>query len=309
MTETTLEKKSKFKPSLEESRVFNRDLIKTRREKCAQRFQSHDFLVREISNHLIDNLQDIKRSFNHVLNMNLLADQNSAKFKDSIIINQDLSHNMLRQRSGLRIQADEEFLPFKNNSLDLILSCLTLHWVNDLPGSLKQMFNGLKADGLFLGAMFGGETLTELRSSMMKAELNTRGGMSPHISPFVDVRDAGSLLQRAGFALPVVNTERITVTYSDAFALMKELKSMGENNALINRYKGLSSKKMMIETAQIYHDLYADNKGRIPATFDILYLQGWSPHESQQKPLKPGSAKMSIKDALGAFPPKEPEKS
>ena len=309
MNETHSEKKSKFKSSPAEARVFDRELIKSRRDKTAHNFHDYDFLVREVSNHLIDNLQDIKRSYNTILNMNVSVDQLEEQFQESLIIHQDLSRPMLAQKSGKRIQADEELFPFKNNSLELILSCLTLHWINDLPGTLKQIFNALKPDGLFLGAMFGGDTLNELRSAMMKAELEIRGGVSPHVSPFVDVRDAGALMQRAGFALPVVNTERITVTYSDAFALMKELKAMGENNALVNRYKGLSSKTMMMETAKIYHEQYANDKGRIPATFDIIYLQGWAPHESQQKPLKPGSAKMSLKDALGKFPPQKSDKS
>lgn len=309
MTQSTDKKKSKFKPSPQEAHVFNRDVVRQHRERAANNFSKHAFLVQEISSHLLDSLKDIKRSYDHILNMNVAINQNDPAFKNNLVINQDLSAAMISGKPGLSVQADEEFFPFKNNSFDLVLSCLNLHWVNDLPGSLSQIHQCLKPDGLFLAAMFGGETLHELRSAMINAETNIRGGVSPHISPFVDVRDAGSLMQRAEFALPVINTERITVTYSDAFALMKELKAMGENNALIARYKGLSSKQMMIETAKIYHDQFADDKGRIPATFDIIYLQGWSPHESQQKPLKPGSGQMSLKDALGAFPPKHEEKS
>ncbi len=305
MTQSTDKKKSKFRPPPKEAHVFNRDIVRQRRERAANKFSEHAFLTQEISSHLIDNLKDIKRSYDHILNMNVAIDQNDPAFKNNLVVNQDLSVAMLAGKPGFSVQADEEFFPFKNSSFDLILSCLTLHWVNDLPGSLSQIHRCLKPDGLFMAAIYGGETLHELRSAMMKAETNIRGGVSPHISPFVDVRDAGTLMQRAGFSLPVVNTERITVTYPDAFALMKELKAMGENNALINRYKGLSSKQMMLETAKIYHDQFANEKGRIPATFDIIYLQGWFPHESQQKPLKPGSGQMSLKDALGAFPPKQ----
>ncbi len=226
-----------------------------------------------------------------------------AHLNDGFVVHQDLALNMLEGKYGAIVQCDEEFLPFKNQGLELILSCLNLHWVNDLPGCLVQILRSLKPDGLFMGAVFGGETLFELRAAMLKADMDHRGGISPHISPFMDVRDAGGLMQRAGFTLPVVSTERITVTYSDVFALMKELKNMGENNALIKGFKGLTSKRLMMKVAENYHQGFASENGRIPATFDIIYLQGWAPHESQQQPLKPGSAKMALKDALGETPP------
>ncbi|HPF46121.1 MAG: methyltransferase domain-containing protein [Alphaproteobacteria bacterium] len=292
------QKKFKFKAS-NESDLFNRSLIRLRRDKISTTFANHDFLKKEISHRLVDNLGDIKKSFDIILNLNVDESCLTRRFKQAFIISQDLSLNMLKNVSGISIQADEEYLPYKNQGLELVLSCLNLHWVNDLPGTLIQILRSLKPDGLFLGAIFGGETLTELRQSMLKADIELRGGTSPHISPFIDVRDAGSLLQRAGFALPVVSTERITVTYSDALGLMKELKAMGENNALIKQYKGLTSPRLMVKTAEIYHQSYANKDGRVPATFDIVYLQGWAPHESQQKPLKPGTAKISLKEALG----------
>ncbi|MEZ5757681.1 MAG: methyltransferase domain-containing protein [Emcibacteraceae bacterium] len=271
-----------------------------RRDKISPTFAKHDFLKKEISHRLIDNLDDIKKSFDIILTMNVDESCLTQRFKQALVIQQDISLNMLKDGAELTIQADEEYLPYKNQCLELVLSCLNLHWVNDLPGTLIQILRSLKPDGLFLGAIFGGETLTELRQAMLKADIELRGGTSPHISPFIDVRDAGSLLQRAGFALPVVSMERIYVTYSDAFSLMKELKAMGENNALLKQYKGLTSPRVMAKVAKIYHQNYANKDGRIPATFDIVYLQGWAPHESQQKPLKPGSAKMSLKDALAA---------
>ncbi|MBT5187140.1 MAG: methyltransferase domain-containing protein [Kordiimonadaceae bacterium] len=304
MTETTSDKKLQFKGPLKEVEIFNRPLIKKRRDRIASEFRKHDFINQEITNRLIDNVQDIKRNFNIILNMNCDERSMHTHFENVFVINQDLSYKMVSRYEGLKIQADEELFPFQNQSLELILSCLNLHWVNDLPGALAQLLHGLKPDGLFLGALFGGETLTELRQSMLKADMDHRGGISPHISPFVDVRDAGSLMQRAGFTLPVVSTERITVTYSDAFALMKELKGMGENNALMKGYKALSSPKLMMKVAENYHLSFANEQGRIPVTFDIIYLQGWAPHESQQKPLKPGSGKMFLKDALGQKPPK-----
>lgn len=298
------QKKTPFKAPMQENDIFKRALIKSRRERIAKHFEAHDFLNEEISDRLLDNLKDIKRDFKTVLSMNVHGRLLRDYFKSDDIIHQDLSNAMLKSKPGQRIQADEEYLPYKNQSLDLTLSCLNLHWVNDLPGTLIQILRSLKPDGLFLAAMFGGETLTELRQSMLKADMEHRGGISPHISPFIDVRDAGGLMQRAGFALPVVSQERINVTYSDAFALMKELKGMGENSALNKRFKGLSSRQLMMKVAEHYHQNFANEQGRITATFDIIYLQGWAPHESQQKPLKPGSAKMALKDALGTAPPK-----
>ncbi len=304
MTQKTSDKKPQYNAAPFEARIFNRALIKERRDRMAENFIKHDFLKCEVSARLIDNLQDIKRDFKTIANLNCDSQILRDAYQEAFIINQDLSYPMLKTNPALNIQADEELIPFQKQSLDLILSCLTLHWVNDLPGTLFQMLGSLKADGLFLGALFGGETLKELRQAMLMADMDHRGGISPHISPFIDVRDAGALMQRAGFALPVVSTERITVTYKDTFSLMKELKAMGENNALIKNHKGFSSKRLMMRTSEHYQALYANHNGRIPATFDIIYLQGWAPHENQQKPLKPGSGKMFLKDALGKAPPK-----
>ena len=197
------------------------------------------------------------------------------------------------------MQADEEYLPYLPGSLDLVLSNLSLHWVNDLPGCLAQIKHCLKPDGLFLSALFGGETLHELRTCLMEAEMTVRGGASPRISPFVEVRDAGSLLQRAGFALPVVDIDRITVTYENAFKLLAELKGMGEANILRKRSRSLTTARIMMECAKLYQEKFADARGRITVTFDIVYLMGWSPHESQQKPLKPGQGKVSMTDFFG----------
>ena len=296
--------KTSFKEPIPEGDIFNRRLIKSRRDNNVERFKSHDFLNREISERLLDNLKDIKRDFKTILSMNIHDQIIDDHLKPDDIFFQDLSYPVLKSKNGMSVQGDEEYLPYKNQCLDLTLSCLNLHWINDLPGTLIQILRCLKPDGMFLAAIFGGDTLTELRQSMLKADMDHLGGISPHISPFIDVRDAGGLMQRAGFALPVVSQERINVTYSDAFALMKELKGMGENNALNKRFKGLSSRQLMMKVAEHYHQDFANEQGRITATFDIVYLQGWAPHESQQQPLKPGSAKMALKDALGIEPPK-----
>lgn len=304
MTQNTEDKKSKFPSTDMKNAVFNRKIVHMNRERASHEFQNNTFLLKEITERLIDNLQDIRKTFQNVVSVQADIGAVSNYFKDALVIHQDISLSMIQGNAGLTLQGDEEFFPYQNQSLDLILSCLSLHWVNDVPGALVQFFNSLKPDGLFMAALLGGETLKELRQVMMRAEMELRGGVSPHISPFLDVRDAGSLMQRAGFALPVASAETITVTYANAFSLMKDLKSMAEQNSLTKRFKGLTRPELFTRCAELYHQEYANVDGRIPATFEILYLQGWVPHESQQKPLKPGSATMPLKDALGVKPPK-----
>jgi SAM-dependent methyltransferase len=195
-------------------------------------------------------------------------------------------------------KSDAEPLLLEPASLELVVSSLALQFVNDLPGLLAQIRHALKPDGLFLAVITGGDTLTELRQSFAAAEAEIEGGLSPRVIPFVDVRDAGSLLQRAGFALPVTDVDRITVRYNDAFALMQDLRRMGATNILVERTKKPTRRATLLRMAEIYSERFADPDGRIRATFDIIWLSGWAPHESQQKPLKPGSAKMSLADAV-----------
>ncbi|HEY8190083.1 MAG TPA: methyltransferase domain-containing protein, partial [Micavibrio sp.] len=214
------------------------------------------------------------------------------------LIASDLSQRRLRQVSGLKIHADEEFLPFAAGSLDLVLSPLALHSVNDLPGTLLQIRQALKPDGLFMAALLGGETLHELRQAAAEAEMNLRGGLSPRIFPFADKPQMGSLLQRAGFSLPVVDSEIVTVTYEDAFKLMRDIRMMGEGNAIIKRDRSYAGKALFMETARLYQERFSGPGGCIEATFEVIFLIGWSPHESQQKPLKPGSATSRLADIL-----------
>jgi SAM-dependent methyltransferase len=183
--------------------------------------------------------------------------------------------------------------------LDLLTSVLTLHAVNDLPGVLAQARHALNPDGLFLAALFGGETLTELRQSLAAAEIEVTGGISPRVAPFADVRDLGSLLQRAGFALPVADIERTMVRYGDLTQLIRDLRAMGETNALVERSRKPMSRRLLAAAAAHYAANFADPDGKLQATFDIVYLTGWAPHESQQQPLKPGSAATRLADALG----------
>ena len=179
-----------------------------------------------------------------------------------------------------------------------MIAPLTLHWVNDLPGSLLQIRHILKPDGLLLAAMWGGETLKELRAALLQAEIETVSGASPRVSPFTDVRDAGGLLQRAGLGLPVVDSDILTVTYPDMFALIRDLRAMGETNAVKDRRHNFTARATLLRAAAIYRERHGDADGRIPASFQLLTLTGWAPHDSQQKPLKPGSGKVSLIDAL-----------
>jgi SAM-dependent methyltransferase len=192
----------------------------------------------------------------------------------------------------------KEALPFAPQSLDLAVSALAFQFVNDLPGVLAQIRRALRPDGLLLAAMIGGDTLTELRQSFAAAEAECEGGVSPRVMPFADLRDVGALLQRAGFALPVTDVDRVVVRYDNAFALMQDLRRMGATNVLFERRRGPTRRATLLKMAEIYAERFADADGRIRATFDIIWLSAWAPHESQQKPLKPGSAKASLEQAV-----------
>lgn len=194
---------------------------------------------------------------------------------------------------------DLENLPLAPGSLDLAVSLLALQSVNDLPGALIQIRRALRPDGLFIGCLLGGRTLQELRQALLEAEAETSGGVSPRIAPFADLRDLGSLLQRAGFALPVVDSEVVTVRYRDIFGLLRDLRGMGWGNALSARRRTGMRRDTLMRAAALYAERFADPDGRLRATFEIVWLSGWAPHESQQKPLRPGSAKARLADALG----------
>lgn len=266
-------------------------------------------MFREIASRLADRLGDINRTFDLAIDLGshgglvrqaLSGTNKVAEFVETDLVSHRASPEVPQEPSaqGLTLVADEERLPFAPQSADLIFSNLTLHWVNDLPGTLIQIRRALRPDGLFLAAMFGGETLSELRQALIEAETATSGGAAPRVSPYADLSDAAALLQRAGFALPVADMDTITVTYPDAFALMRELRGMGETNAVAERRSHFTSRRTLFEAAARYAALYADSEGRIPATFQILYLAGWAPHESQQQPARPGSAQSSLAEAL-----------
>ncbi len=289
--------------------VFDRAALRLRRDRAAAGFAAHDFLFREVAARLVERLGDVRRRFPLALDLGartgLLAEALGGRFGIARLVQADPSFAMIRRASGLRVVADEEALPFADGAFDLALSLLSLHWTNDLPGALVQIRRSLRADGLFLAALFGAGTLQELRESLAAAEIAVEGGMSPRISPFVDVRDAGALLQRAGFALPMADRDRIAVSYPDALALMRDLRGMGESNALAERRRTPSRRETLARAAAIYAERFADADGRVPATFEIVYLTGWAPHPSQPRPLRPGSAAARLAEALGAADPSD----
>ncbi|MEP3247099.1 MAG: methyltransferase domain-containing protein [Sneathiella sp.] len=284
--------------------LFDREIVHAHRRRAALGdWSKYGFLFDEISDRLAERAQDVARKFDRVLDLGCHSGafaRHLGNYTDAgTVISADLSADML-ETGDLKnaVVADEEFLPFAPASFDMIGSVLSLHWTNDLPGALIQIFRSLKPDGLFLGALFGIDSLSELKTCLTQAELEVCGGISPRISPFTDVRDAGALLQRAGFALPVSDVETITLKYRTAFDLMKELRFMGEGNALIDRQKSFTGRAVLMRAAELYAEQFADAEGLISASFQIIYLTGWSPHENQQKPLKPGSGQTSLTDLL-----------
>ena len=282
--------------------VFDRSLLRQRRNRVAARLPAHDFLFREAADRLADRLMDVTRTFPTALDLGsrtgLLGEILAGRGGIETLIQAELSHAMLRQAPGLRVVADAELLPFAPGSFDLVISVLDLHWVNDLPGSLAQVNRALKPDGMFLACMLGGETLTELRQSLLLAESELEGGVSPRLSPLIDLPDAAMLLQRTNFALPVVDVETITVTYDNALRLMHDLRGMGEANAVLARRRTPTRRATMLRAAALYQERFGMADGRIPATFQIVMLTGWHPHQSQQKPLRPGEARTRLAAAL-----------
>ena len=215
------------------------------------------------------------------------------------LIDIERSERLLARCDGPRVLGDEEWLPFRPGSLDLVVSGLALQFVNDLPGSLIQIRRALKPDGLMLAALLGGRTLHELREALTEAEIEVEGGASPRVAPFADIRDLGGLLQRAEFALPVADADTMTVAYDTALALMHELRGMGAANALSERRRRPLRRATLLRAVEIYAQRHAGKNGRIPATFEVITLTGWAPHDTQQKALAPGSATTRLADALG----------
>jgi SAM-dependent methyltransferase len=287
-------------------RLFDRALHRRRLDRAAISFTAANFLKRRAAADAVERLETILRRFPVAVDLGardgtfaLALSESQAIEQIDVLIEADLSAAMLSARGGLRVQVDEEALPFAPQSLDLVVSGLALHWTNDLPGALVQIRHALKPDGLFLGAILGGATLTELRQALTAAEAELSGGAGPRVAPFAETYDAAGLLQRAGFALPVADLDRVTVRYTHPLKLIADLKAMGETNALVDRARRPLSRAVLVRACEIYAERFSDPDGRVRATFDILTLTGWAPHPDQQQPLKPGSAKMRLADALG----------
>jgi SAM-dependent methyltransferase len=267
--------------------LFDRALLRVRQNR-AQRGEPATFLLDRVAEDIEERLHAVVREFADAADIwtpgEIFRKPSRDRFKSIRPINLD--------------ETGQEVLPLQPESLDFVVSALAFQFVNDLPGVLMQIRRALRPDGLLLAAMLGGDTLTELRQCFAAAEAECEGGVSPRVAPFADLRDVGALLQRAGFALPVTDVDRVVVRYDSAFALMHDLRSMGATNILAERRRTPTRRATMLRMAQIYGERFADSDGRIRATFDVIWLSGWAPHPSQQKPLQPGSAKASLAEAV-----------
>ena len=266
--------------------LFDRALLCTRQAR-ARRQGEVTFLLDRVAEDFGDRLHAVMRNFLDVADIWTPGELLRAPVSDRF-----------QSITRVALDSDSETLPLQPASLDLAVSALALQFVNDLPGVLAQIRRALRPDGLLLAAMIGGDSLTELRQAFAAAEAEYEGGVSPRVAPFADLRDIGALLQRAGFALPVTDVDRVVVRYDSAFALMHDLRRMGATNVLLERRRTPTRRATMLRMAQIYGERFGDPDGRIRATFDIVWLSGWAPHESQPKPLRPGSAKFSLEDAV-----------
>ncbi len=290
--------------------VFDRALLRRRRRRAAAGLADHDFLFTEVAARLRERLGEVQRSFTSVLEMGSRRPVIEGAGGSGGDIERLVRSHFGGDAAGsgaatpvTALEADEEALPFAPESFDLVVSNMALHWVNDLPGCMIQVRRALRPDGLFLGAMLGGETLKELRAALMHGEMEVENGASPRVSPFADIRDIGNLLQRAGFALPTIDRDEITVSYRDMFHLMRELRGMGETNAVLARRKTMLRRETLMAAARYYSDNFTagdgEGDGRITATFNVLYITAWAPHPDQPQPLKPGSATTRLADVLG----------
>lgn len=256
--------------------LFDRAALRLKQARTA-RLGAETFLLERVTEELVERLGAVRRDFANAVDLATPAAGLSAALPD-------LRHVAIGDD-------DSQALDLPHTSADLVVSALALQSVNDLPGVLSQIRRGLKPDGLLLAAFTGGDSLTELRQSFAIAEAEIEGGISPRVAPMIDLRDAGALLQRAGFALPVCDVERIVVRYADAFALMRDLRRMGATNILSERRRAFSRRTTLLRMAQVYAERFADPDGRLRATFDVIWLSGWAPHESQPKPLSPNAAR------------------
>lgn len=271
----------------EPAAIFDKALLKARRQRAfAQGAEA--FLLDRVAAEMAERLVAVMRKFDRVIDIATPTDG----VRRALVASGSVP-------AAEAVAFEDEALPAAAENIDLIVSALALQFVNDLPGALIQIRRALKPDGLFLAALLGGDTLTELRQAFVAAESEIEGGISPRIAPFADIRDLGGLLQRAGYALPVVDSERVIVRYDTVFGLMHDLRRMGATNALTERRRQPLRRATLLRMAKIYGEHFSDPDGRLRATFEVIWLSGWAPHESQQQPLKPGSARTRLADALG----------
>ncbi len=285
--------------------LFDRSLLRARRRRVAAKAEAHDFLLARVADDLADRLSLIKREFSVGANIGAHHGLLSRKLRQlpnvGYLIDLEPVPELLVRCDGPCVLADEELLPFADGSLDLAVSGLALQMVNDLPGVLIQIRRALKPDGLLLASLLGGETLGQLGAAWLAADAETTGGAAPRVAPAIDLKDLGALLQRAGFALPVVDSDVVEVAYPSLLALIREIQGMGASNFLSARSRRITRRDTLARACDIYRERYAREDGRVVATFEILTVTAWAPDPSQQKPLKPGSAAMRLADALGTW--------
>lgn len=280
--------------------IFDRALLRARQAR-ARRLGPATFLLERVAQDLAERLSTVVRRFERTVDLGTPADGLAALLVNHPSVGMLVTVAPNAGNAGARcgVVADEEALPFADGSIDLVASALALQSVNDVPGTLLQIRRALKPDGLLLAALLGGDTLTELRQSFAMAEAEIEGGVSPRVAPFADVREIGALLQRAGFALPVTDLDHVIVRYPSAFALMHDLRRMGATNVLTERRRTPLRRTTLLRMAELYGQHFSDPDGKLRATFDIVWLSGWAPDASQQQPLRPGSARTRLADALG----------
>ena len=283
--------------------IFDRALVRRRRRR-ALALGPATFLIDRVADDMAERLAAVLRRFDLALDLGTPGEavRTALSRLDSVgtVVKADSLLPPTPRSAAPFVAADEEALPFGDAALDLVVSALALQSANDLPGVFVQVRRALRPDGLFLAALFGGETLTELRQSFAAAESEVEGGASPRVAPFADLRDLGALLQRAGFAMPVTDSDRVTVRYDSALDLMRDLRRMGATNALNARRRAPLKRATLLRLGEIYAERFADADGRVRATFEVLWLAGWAPHPGQQQPLKPGTARARLAEALGA---------
>ncbi len=287
----------------EPHRLFDRKLLRARRDRFAPEIGAHEFLLAHVAREIAERVSLMLRSFPRALDLGAYRGLLGRKVAElpsvGVMIYAESAFELAALCPRPALVCDEDLLPLKEASLNLIVSGLALHRVNDLPGALIQIRRALSPDGLFMAGVLGARSLIELRQSLIEAEIEQEGGASPRVSPFGDVRDYGALLQRAGFALPVADTEVLTVPYPSPRALMREIRVLGGGNVLAERSKAPLARRTLARAESIYRERHPDKDGGVRATFEIVYLSGWAPGPGQQKPLKPGSAERRLADALG----------